>query len=79
VDNEHPQPSSRVCTIDGVGTFEHHDPLVLGNCGELHGVMEIFINYTSSEELFDHKTMVVNPFFSTMMTYLDPKSIVECQ
>jgi hypothetical protein len=41
--------------------------------------MEIFINYTSSEELFDRKTTVVNPFFSTMMTYLDPKSMVECQ
>jgi hypothetical protein len=34
--------------------------LVLGNHDEFHGVQEIFINYTSSGELLDHTTMVVN-------------------
>jgi hypothetical protein len=53
--------------------------LVLGNHDEFHGVQEIFINYTSSGELLDHTTMVVNSWFSTMvadlLNDLEPKTM----
>jgi hypothetical protein len=39
----------------------------LGNHDEIHGVQEISINYTSSEELFDRTTIVVKSYFSTMV------------
>jgi hypothetical protein len=46
-------------------------------------VKEIFINYNSSEELFDCTTMGVNSCFSTMVADLlndpDPKIMAECK
>jgi hypothetical protein len=55
----------------------------LGNHDEFHGVREIFINYTSSGELLDRTTMLVNSYFSTMVADLlndpDPKTMVECK
>ena len=81
---EHPQTSSQARATDDAGRSEDPDALVLGNHDELHGVQEISINYTSSGELLDRKTTVVNSCFSTMiagnlLTDPDPKSMVECQ
>jgi hypothetical protein len=55
----------------------------LGNHDEFYGVQEISINYTSSEELLDRTTMVVNSCFSTMVADLlndpDPKTMAKCK
>jgi hypothetical protein len=55
----------------------------LGNHDEFYGVQEISINYTSSEELLDRTTMVVNSCFSTMVADLlndpDPKTMTKCK
>jgi hypothetical protein len=46
-------------------------------------VQEIFINYTSFRELFDHTTMIVDSCFTSMVADLlndpDPKTMVECR
>jgi hypothetical protein len=59
------------------------DSLVLGNHIEIHGVQEIFINYTSFGELFDRTTIVVNSCFSSTVADLlndpDPKTMAECK
>jgi hypothetical protein len=72
-----------VHTIEQAGGSEDLDSLVLRNHDEFHGVQEISINYTSSGELFDHTTMVVNSCFSIMIADLlndpDPKTMVECK
>jgi hypothetical protein len=72
-----------VHTIEQVGGSKDPNSLVLGNYDEFHGVQEIFINYTSSRELLDHITMVVNSCFSTMIADLlndpDPKTMAECK
>jgi hypothetical protein len=56
---------------------------VLGNHDEFHRVQEFFINYTSSKELLDQNTTVINSCFSTMVADLlndpDPKTMVECK
>jgi hypothetical protein len=44
---------------------ENPDALVLGNHETSMGIQEISINYTSSEEVYDHSTIIVNPYFST--------------
>jgi hypothetical protein len=55
----------------------------LENHEEIHVVQEILINYTSSGELFDRTTMIVNSGFSTMVADLlnnpDPKIMAECK
>jgi hypothetical protein len=74
-------PSPPMHTIEQVGGSEDPDSLVLGNYDEIHRVQEISINYTSSGELFDRTTMVVNSCFSTMVADLlnvpDPKTMAE--
>jgi hypothetical protein len=79
--NSLPNPSVR--TIEQTSASKVPDSLVLGNHDEIHGVHEISINYTSSRELFDSTTMIVNSCFSTMVADLlndpDPKSMVECK
>jgi hypothetical protein len=64
------------------GGSEDVGSLVLGNHDEFHGVQEISINYTSSRELLDHTTTVVNSCFSTMVADLlndpEPKTMAEC-
>jgi hypothetical protein len=68
-----------VHTIEQVGGSEDPDSLVLENHDEIHGVQEISINYTSSGELFDHTTTILNSCFSTMVIDLlndpDPKTM----
>ena len=54
------------------------------NQEDFHGVQEISINYTSSGELYDRKTTVINSCFSSIITGNllsdpDPKSMAECQ
>jgi hypothetical protein len=70
-------------TTEQAGGSEDPDSLVLGNHDEFHGVQEIAINYTSSEELLDRTTTVVNLCFSTMVASLlndpDPKTMAECK
>jgi hypothetical protein len=70
-------------TIEQTRGSEENDSLVLGNYDEFHGVQEIFINYTSSAELFDRTAVVVNLCFSTMVADLlndpDPKTMAKCK
>jgi hypothetical protein len=72
-----------VHTIEQAEGSKDPDSLVLGNHYEIHGVQKISINYTISRELFDHTTMVVNTYFSTMVADLlndpDPKTMTECK
>jgi hypothetical protein len=65
VDFQHPQSSSQVCTINEVGTLELTDTLVLRNHEESNDTQEISINYTSSEELHDCNTKIVNSYIPT--------------
>jgi hypothetical protein len=78
-----PRPSLHVQTIEQAGGSKDPDSLILGNHDEFHGVQEISINYTSFGELFEHNTMVVNSYFSTMVADLlndpDPKTMAECK
>jgi hypothetical protein len=72
-----------VHTIEQARGLKDLDSLVLGNHDEFHGMQEISINYTSSEELFDRNTMVINSCFSTMVADLlsdpNPKTMPECK
>jgi hypothetical protein len=48
------------------------------------GIQEISINYTSSDEVYDHSTTIVNPCFSTInaenfLVDPDPKTMAECK
>jgi hypothetical protein len=70
VDHVQPQPSPQVHTIEAPSRSEDPDSLVLGNHDEFHVIQEFSINYTSSRELFDRNTMVVNSCFSTMVADL---------
>jgi hypothetical protein len=72
-----------VHTIEHAGGSEYPDSLILGNHNEFYGMQEISINYTSSGELLDYTTKVVNLCFSTMVADLlndpDPKTMAECK
>jgi hypothetical protein len=78
-----PQSSPHVHTIEQAGGSEDPNSLLLVNHDEFHVVQEISINCTSSRELFDCTTMVVNSFFSTMVTNLfndpNPKTMADCK
>jgi hypothetical protein len=60
-------------------TSENPDDLVLGNHETSTRIQEIFINYTSSGEVYDRSTTVVNPYFSTIIADPDPKTVIECK
>jgi hypothetical protein len=69
---------------ENASTSENLDALVLGNHDTSTSIQEISINYTSSEEVYDHSTIIVNPCFSTIITEnfladLDPKTMAECK
>jgi hypothetical protein len=78
-----PRPNPRVHTIEQAGGSEDPDSLVLENHDEFHVVQEISINYTSSRELLDRTTTIVNSCFSTMVADLlndpDPKTMAKCK
>jgi hypothetical protein len=78
-----PRLIPHVHNTEQAGGSEDPDSLILGNHDVFHGVQEISINYTSSGELLDRTTMVVNSCFSTKIADLinDPKpnTLVECK
>jgi hypothetical protein len=65
-------------------TSENTDALVLWNHEASMEIQEIFINYTSSREVYDCSTTIVNSCFSTIIAenFLadpDPKTMAECK
>jgi hypothetical protein len=65
-------------------TSKNPDALVLGNHETSTVIQEISINYTSSGEVYDHSTTIINSCFSTIIAenFLagpDPKTMVECK
>jgi hypothetical protein len=63
-------------------TSENPDALILGNHETSIGIQEISISYTSSREVYDCSTTIVNPCLSTIITenFLadpDPKTMAE--
>jgi hypothetical protein len=85
VDINMPQSSTQVCYInENASTSENLDTLLLGNQEESNGIEEISINYTSSGEVYDRSTTIVNSRFSTIIAesvLVDPdrKTMVECK
>jgi hypothetical protein len=79
VDVINPWSSPHVHTTEQAGGSEDPDSLVLENHDEFYEVQEISINYTSSGELLDRTTTVINSCFSTMvadlLNDLDPKTM----
>jgi hypothetical protein len=70
--------------IKNASTSKNPDDLVLGNQETSTGIQEISINYTSSGEVYDRSTTIVNPCFSTIIIEnfivdLDPKIMTECK
>jgi hypothetical protein len=64
VDINMPQTSTQACYINkNASTSENPDTLVLGNHEESNGIEEISINYTSSREVYDCNTTIVNSSF----------------
>jgi hypothetical protein len=63
VDMINPRPSPHMHTTEQTGGSKDPDSLLLGNHDEFHRVQEISINYTTSGELLNRTTMVVNSCF----------------
>jgi hypothetical protein len=82
VDIDIPQSSTQPRYINETATMsENIDDLVLGNHETSNGIQEIFINYTSFGEVYDHSTKIVNSFFSTIIVEkvfadTDPKTMI---
>ena len=79
-----PQPESMVHPNIDPGTSEHPNSTVLGNDESHKVVKEISINYIDSGESYDHKTTIVNIYFSAaiakiFLNYPDPKTMAECK
>jgi hypothetical protein len=49
-------------------TFENPDDLVFWNYETSNGIQEISINYTSSGEVYDRSTTIVNSCFSPIIS-----------
>jgi hypothetical protein len=69
---------------ENASTSENPDALVLGNHEISTGIQEISINYTSSGEVYNRSSTIVNPCFSTIIVenFLagpDPKTMAECK
>jgi hypothetical protein len=86
VDRHHvdiPQSSTQArYRKESANTSENSDALVLGNHETSTGIQEISINYTSSGEVYDRSTTIVNPCFSIIIAdnFLadpDPKTMAE--
>jgi hypothetical protein len=80
-----PQSSTQMCYRNkNASTSENPDDLVLGNHETSTGIQEISINYTSSGQVYDRSTTIINPCFSTIiaenfLTDPDPKTKAECK
>ena len=84
VDRDDPPPASIVHTFSDAGTSECPDGIVLGNSEPSRGIQEISINYLDSGETYDHKTTVVDIYFSELIAENlhkdpEPKSMAECK
>jgi hypothetical protein len=85
VDNNIPQSSTQARYInENARTSKNPDDLVLGNHETSKGIQEISINYTSSGEVYDRSSTIVNPSFSTIIIEHvfvdpDPKTMSECK
>jgi hypothetical protein len=80
-----PQSSTQVrYRNENASTSKNPDDLVLGNRETSTGIQVISINYTSSGEVYDCTTTIVNQCFSTIsaenfLTNPDPKTMTECK
>jgi hypothetical protein len=80
-----PQSSTQVrYRNENAITSENPENLVLENHETLTGIQEISIKYTSSREVYDHSTTIVNSCFSTIIAEnfladLDPNTMAECK
>jgi hypothetical protein len=77
-----PQSSSQARYINETRTSKIPDNLILGNHETSKGIEEIFINYTSSEKVYDRDTTITDICFSTIIAEIflndpDPKTIAE--
>jgi hypothetical protein len=79
-----PQSSTQAHYMnESTNTSENSDTIILGNHEESNGMEEISINYTNSGEVYDHRTTIVNPNFSTVivknvLANPDPKTMAKC-
>jgi hypothetical protein len=79
------QSSTQACyRNENVSTSEKPDALVFGNHEASTGIQKISIKYTSSGEVYNRSTTIVNPCFSTIITENlladpDPKTMAECK
>jgi hypothetical protein len=69
---------------ESASTSKNPDALVLGNHETSTGIKEISINYTSSREVYDRSTTIINPCFSTIIAenfLANPnhKTMIECK
>jgi hypothetical protein len=69
---------------ESASTSKNPDALILGIHETSTGMQEISINYTSSGEVYDRSTIIVNPCFLTIIAenFLagpDPKTMAECK
>jgi hypothetical protein len=60
VDHVHPQLIPPICSIGITGRSKNPNSFILENNDELNGAQQIFINYTSLEELFDCNPIIFN-------------------
>jgi hypothetical protein len=79
-----PQSSSQARYINETRIPEIPDNRILGNHEASKGIEEIYINYTSSGEVYDRNTTIANIFFSiviakNVLNDSDPKTMVECK
>jgi hypothetical protein len=79
------QSSTQACyRNENASTLENSDALILGNHETSTGIQDVSINYTSSGEVYDRSTTIVNSCFSTIITenFLanpDPMTMAECK
>jgi hypothetical protein len=69
---------------ENASTSKNSDDLILGNHETSTRIQEISINYTSSREVYDRSTTIINPCFSTIIAENffvdpDPKTKAECK
>jgi hypothetical protein len=83
VNNNIPQSSTQARYRNkNASTSGNPDDLVLGNHETSTVIQEISINYTSFGEVYDHSTIIINRYFSTIIAEnfladLDPKTMAE--
>jgi hypothetical protein len=84
VDLNDPRSRSQARYTNEVVASKVSEDLVLENHEALKGIEDFFINYTSSEEVYDRNTIIANLCFSTVIAenLLNdpyPKTMSECK